>query len=32
MEILMRMAKMHLGVENIHVSEMEEMLMKEFSQ
>lgn len=31
-EILMRMAKPHPGMENIGVSEMEEMLMKEFSQ
>lgn len=31
-EILMRMAKPHLGMENIRVSEMEEMLMKEFAQ
>lgn len=31
-ETLMRMAKPHPGMENIRVSEMEEMLMKEFSQ
>lgn len=28
----MRMAKPHPGMENVGVSEMEEMLMKEFSQ
>lgn len=28
----MRMAKPHPGMENIGASEMEEMLMKEFSQ
>lgn len=28
----MRMAKPHPGMENVRVSEMEEMLMKEFSQ
>lgn len=31
-EILMRMAKPHPGMENIGVPEMEEMLVKEFSQ
>lgn len=28
----MRVAKTHPGMENVRVSEMEEMLMKEFSQ